>query len=338
MKLSRSRKGLRVAAATVAAVALAVSGCSSSGGAQETSSSQQAGGSGGAVNQGPKAYTIAVITHETPGDTFWDKIKAGVNSAASNHGITIKYSNDPTAAGQATLIQNAVDSKVDAIATTLVTPDALAPAVKAATDAGIPVVGFNSGIDQYKDLGALMYFGSDEALAGQAAGERATEAGAKKVLCIIQAEGSVALETRCAGVAQGAPGTENLQVNGADLSSVTSTITAKLQQDPTIDYVITLGAPIALAAIQAKDGAGSSAKVGTFDLNADAAQAIKDGNLEFSIDQQPYLQGYEAVDSLWLYLTNRNDLGGGKAVLTGPSFVDKTNIEAISSYADAGTR
>jgi simple sugar transport system substrate-binding protein len=337
MKLSRSRKGLRVAAATVAAVALAVSGCSSSGGAQETTAASS-GPAGGAVNQGPKAYTIAVITHETPGDTFWDKIKAGVNSAASNHGITIKYSNDPTAAGQATLIQNAVDSKVDAIATTLVTPDALAPAVKAATDAGIPVVGFNSGIDQYKDLGALMYFGSDEALAGQAAGERATEAGAKKVLCIIQAEGSVALETRCAGVAQGAPGTENLQVNGADLSSVTSTITAKLQQDPSIDFVVTLGAPIALAAIQAKDGAGSSAKVGTFDLNADAAKAIQDGTLEFSIDQQPYLQGYEAVDSLWLYLTNRNDLGGGKAVLTGPSFIDKTNIEAINTYAAAGTR
>ena len=338
MKLSGSRKGLRIAAAGVAAIALAVSGCSSSGGAQATSTAASSGGAAGGANVGPKNYTIAVITHETPGDTFWDKIKAGVNSAASNHGITIKYSNDPTAAGQATLIQNAVDSKVDAIATTLVTPDALAPAVKAATDAGIPVVGFNSGIDQYKDLGALMYFGSDEALAGQAAGERAAEAGAKHVLCVIQAEGSVALETRCAGVAQGAPGTENLQVNGADLSSVTSTITAKLQQDPSIDYVVTLGAPIALAAIQAKGSANSSAKVGTFDLNADAANAIKDGSLEFSIDQQPYLQGYEAVDSLWLYLTNRNDLGGGKAVLTGPSFVDKTNIDAIQTYAAAGTR
>ena len=45
-----------------------------------------------------------------------------------------------------------------------------------------------------------------------------------------------------------APGTENLQVNGTDIPSVTSTIEAKLQQDPSIDYVVTLGAPIALAA------------------------------------------------------------------------------------------
>ena len=51
----------------------------------------------------------------------------------------------------------------------------------------IPVVGFNSGIDQYKELGALMYFGSDENLAGETAGKRITEAGGKKPLCVIQA-------------------------------------------------------------------------------------------------------------------------------------------------------
>ena len=168
-----------------------------------------------------------------------------------------------------------------------------------------------------------MYFGSDETIAGKAVGERIAEAGAKHPLCVIQAAGSVALEARCAGVLAKAPGTENLQVNGArHRRSVTSTIQAKLQQDPSIDYVVTLGAPIALAAVQAASEASSKAKVVTFDLNADVAADIKDGNILFSVDQQPYLQGYEAVDSLWLYLTNRNVLGGGLPVLTGPSFVD----------------
>ena len=111
-----------------------------------------------------------MVTHETPGDTFWDKIKAGANQAAQNNGITLKYSNDPDPGKQATLIQNAVDSKVDGIATTLATPDALAGAVKSAGDAAIPVVAFNSGIDQYKQVGAQMYFGSDENLAGEATG------------------------------------------------------------------------------------------------------------------------------------------------------------------------
>ena len=329
-----STKKWLVPAATVAALVLA--GCTSSGGAPASSPASAA--NSGSANVGPKNYTIAVITHETPGNTFWDAIKEGAKSAAANHGIIIKYSNDPSAAGQATLIQNAIDSKVDGIATTLVTPDALAPAVKAAADAGIPLVAFNAGIDAYKDLGALMYFGSDEALAGEAAGKRAAAAGAKHVLCTIQESGSVALETRCAGVNKGAPGTENLQVNGSDLASVTSTITAKLQTDPTIDYIISLGTQYALAAVQSRTEANSSVPIATFDLNKDAVTAIKDGTLEFAVDQQPYLQSYEAVDSLWLYLTNGNDLGGGKAVLTGPTFVDSTNIDAIATYAANGTR
>jgi len=94
----------------------------------------------GAVADTPN-YTIAMITHETPGDTFWDKIKAGAQAAAAKDNITLKYSNDPQAVGQATLIQNAVDSEVDGIATTLVTPDALAGAVKTAVDARSPSSG-----------------------------------------------------------------------------------------------------------------------------------------------------------------------------------------------------
>ena len=144
----------------------------------------------------------------------------------------------------------------------------------------------------------------------------------------------MALETRCAGVKEGFANTENLQVNGADLPSVQSTIQAKLQQDKSITHIVTLGAPIALAGdLQAAGRRGQHRRRSiTFDLNKDAAQAIKDGKIEFSVDQQPYVQGYMAVEALWLNLTNGNDLGGGKPVLTGPSIVDKTNIDQILPY------
>ncbi|MFI5493811.1 substrate-binding domain-containing protein [Actinoplanes sp. NPDC051859] len=319
--------------ALTAVVALGLTACSG-GGREQTDSTT----GGGANAPGSSGYTIAFVTHETPGDTFWDKIKAGAEQAAKDQGVTLKYSNDPAADKQAVLIQNAVDSKVSGIATTLVTPNALAGAVKAATDAKIPVVGLNSGIDQYQQLGALMYFGSDENLAGQSAGQRIGQAGAKHPLCVIQAAGSVALEARCAGVKSAVPGTENIQVNGADDASVVSTLQAKLSQDKSIDYIITLGAPIAQDALKAKDASGSAAKLVTFDLNAETAQNIQDGKIEFSIDQQPYVQGYLAVTSLYLYLKNGNDIGGGKAVLTGPSFVDKNNIATILPFTKNNTR
>ena len=251
---------------------------------------------------------------------------------------TLKYSNDPDPAKQATLIQNAVDSKVDGIATTLATPDALKGAVQSAVTAKIPTVAFNSGIDQYKDTGALMYFGSDENLAGSSAGER------------IAADGAQAPALRHPGRRLGGPrgplrrceeqgaGTENIQVNGADDSSVVSALQAKLAADPSIDYIVTLGAPIALDALKAMDQAGSKAKLVTFDLNAEAAQAIKDGKIQFSIDQQPYVQGYLAVTSLYLNIKNGNDMGGGGPVLTGPSFVDSTNIDVILPFTKNNTR
>lgn len=332
MKLTRARRGGVVAA--VAALTMVLAACSEGG--EEDPADTGGGGGGGAGDD--SGYVIAMVTHETPGDTFWDKIRAGAEQAAANAGIELKYSNDPDPSKQATLIQNAVDSDVDGIATTLATPDALADSVQTAREAGIPVVAFNSGIDQYAEVGAQMYFGSDEALAGQTAGERIAEDGGQHPLCVIQAAGSVALETRCAGVKSAVPGTENIQVNGADDSAVVSSLQAKLAEDPSIDYIVTLGAPIALDALQSIEAADSDAKLITFDLNTDAAQRIKDGDILFSIDQQPYVQGYLAVQSLYLNLKNGNDIGGGQAVLTGPSFVDASNIDVILPFAENNTR
>jgi len=332
MTMRRTRGARLLAVAAV--VALGVTACS--GGGREKTDDTATGGGGNAA--GSSGYTIAFVTHETPGDTFWDKIKAGATQGAKDTGVTLKYSNDPAADKQAGLIQSAVDSKVNGIASTLVTPQALAGSVKAATDAKIPVVGFNSGIDDYKKLGALMYFGSDETLAGQSAGEKIAAAGGKHPLCVIQAAGSVALEARCAGVKAAVPGTENIQVNGADDAAVVSTLQAKLSQDKSIDYIVTLGAPIAADALKSMDAAASSAKLVTFDLNQEVAQSIQDKKIEFSIDQQPYVQGYLAVTSLYLYLKNGNDIGGGKPVLTGPSFVDATNIATILPFTKNNTR
>jgi simple sugar transport system substrate-binding protein len=139
-------------------------------------------------------------------------------------------------------------------------------------------------------------------------------------------------------VAKTSPGTEVLYVNGRDLPSVQQTIGAKLQQDTSVANVVALGADIALAAQQSIADAGSQAQVATFDLNADVAQQIQDGGIAFSVDQQPYVQGYMAVTSLWLNLTNGNDIGGGGPVLTGPSIVDQSNIGPVVEYTQNNTR
>jgi simple sugar transport system substrate-binding protein len=331
------RHAKRVTAiALAAAVVVAAAGCSSSGGkAAETGA---AGGAAAGKANTPK-ITIAMVTHGAPGDTFWDIIRKGATAAAAKDNVEFKYSSDPSSGNQANLIQSAIDSKVDGIAVTIPDPPAIEPAIKKAIAAGIPVVAFNAGIGAYESSGALSYFGSDESLAGETGGKRAAADGFKKVLCVVQFQGQVQLEARCDGVQKGFGGAyDKIYVNGADLPSVRSTIAAKLKQDPSIDFIVTLGAPIALNAIDAIKEAGSKVKVGTFDFNPQIPPKIQSGDLQFAIDQQPYLQGYESIDSLWLYKANGNILGGGRPTLTGPFLVDKKNIDFVGKFAAGGTR
>jgi simple sugar transport system substrate-binding protein len=327
----------KTAVAGLVTAALALTACSSSGGKQE----EDGGGGANAGVADTERFRIAMITHEAPGDAFWDRIRKGAEAAAAKDNIELIYSNDPQAPKQAELVQNAIDQGVDAIASTLSNPQAIGPVIKKASDAGIPVALFNAGLSDtvLEDTGALMYFGQDETIAGRAVGERLADDGAQNVMCVVQEQGQVQLEARCDGVQQGFGGqTTKLYVNGRNQPSVLSDIQAKLSQDTSIDRVVTLGADFALTALQSVEAAGSSAQVVTFDLNEDLVAKIASGEVAWAVDQQPYVQGYEAIDSLWLYLTNGNTLGGGRHVLTGPAFVDETNADVIAPYAERGTR
>ncbi len=147
-----------------------------------------------------KQMTVAMITHAQPGDTFWDIIRKGAEAAAKKDNIRLIYLADPTATKEAQLISNVVEQHVDGIALTLAFPDAEAPAVKAAQKAGIPIVGFNAGVGQWKSQDLLGYAGQDETVAGKAVGEQLNKEGAKNVVCLDQQQGAVQLEARCNGI------------------------------------------------------------------------------------------------------------------------------------------
>jgi simple sugar transport system substrate-binding protein len=334
--LPRSRRIVPVVA-VAAAAALTLAGCSSGSGGKKA---EEGAAEASAGKASTPRMTVAMVTHAPQGDTFWDIIRKGAETAAAKDNVKLIYSSDESAANQANLVQNAIDQKVDGIAVTLAKPDAMKAVVAKAVKAGIPVVGLNSGMDQWKEQGLLEFFGQDESVSGEAFGRKLNTTGAKHAICVVQVQGHVGLEQRCAGVKKTFKGkTDNLYVNGTDMPSVKSTITAKLKQDSSIDQVVTLGAPFALTAIQSISDASSKAKVATFDLNKDLTSAIEKGDIEFAVDQQPYLQGYLAVDALWLYKNNGNYMGGGEApVLTGPAFVDKSNVDTIAKFAAKGTR
>ncbi|WP_460095470.1 sugar ABC transporter substrate-binding protein [Streptomyces drozdowiczii] len=337
--MARVRTGVRAMGAVLAAVlGVSLMGCSSTGGKRAEERAAKAAAEGRAAVNTPR-WTFAMVTHSGDGDTFWDIVQKGAETAAKKDNINFVYSKNDEGQQQAQLVQAAIDKKVDGLIVTLAKPDAMKDVVAKAVRAGIPVITVNSGSAESKQYGALTHIGQDESIAGEAVGEELNKRGRKKALCILHEQGNVGHEQRCAGAKKTFDGTmQNLYVEGTNMPDVQASIEAKLQADKDIDAVVTLGAPFADAAVKAKQTAGSKAEIDTFDLNPKVAASLQSKTLGFAVDQQPYLQGYEAVDLLWLYRYNRNVLGGGRPVLTGPQIITSDDAAQLAEYADRGTR
>ncbi|WP_405900686.1 sugar ABC transporter substrate-binding protein [Streptomyces sp. NBC_00727] len=325
-------------AVLAAVLGVSLMGCSSTGGKRAEERAAKAAAEGRSAVNTPR-WTFAMVTHSGDGDTFWDIVQKGAEMAAKKDNINFVYSKNDEGQQQAQLVQAAIDKKVDGLIVTLAKPDAMKDVVAKAVRAGIPVITVNSGSAESKKYGALTHIGQDESIAGEAVGEELNKRGRKKALCILHEQGNVGHEQRCAGAKKTFDGQmQNLYVEGTNMPDVQSSIEAKLQSDKDIDAVVTLGAPFADAAVKAKQTAGSKAEIDTFDLNPKVAASLQSKTLGFAVDQQPYLQGYEAVDLLWLYRYNRNVLGGGRPVLTGPQIITSDDAAQLAEYADRGTR
>jgi len=252
-------------------------------------------------------YVFGLAVHDNPAESsFWGVVETGAKDAAKAMGSELK------------------------------------DAVKKAVDAGIPVITINSGVDVYKEFGAITHVGQTEFVAGQGAGEQFNAAGLSKALCVIHEEGNIGLEERCDGLEdtfQGDVERFNVATTGVrDIAGTLASIQDKLIADPDIDAILTLNPNIADAAMQAIEAVGGSQKLATFDLSPDVLEAIEAGKIMFAIDQQQYLQGYLPVVFLYLYNANLNTVGGGLPVLTGPGIVDASNAAAVKDLAAAGTR
>ncbi|ARZ67071.1 sugar ABC transporter substrate-binding protein [Streptomyces albireticuli] len=320
-----------------AVLGASLAGCSATGGKRAEERAAKAAQGRAAVDT-PR-WTFAMVTHSGDGDTFWDIVQSGAKQAAAKDNIKFLYAHDVEGNKQAQNVQAMIDQKVDGLIVTLAKPDAMKDVIAKAKKAGIPVITVNSGSEKSKEFGALTHIGQDEVIAGEAVGEQLNERGRKKAVCVLHEQGNVGHEQRCEGVKKSFKGElQNLYVEGTNMPNVQSSIEAKLQSDKDIDAVVTLGAPFAPTAVKAAEQAGSKAEVDTFDLNAKVAEALQSGKLGFAVDQDPYLQGYEAVDLLWLYRYNRDMLGGGRPVLTGPQIVTKDDAKILADFTKRGTR
>lgn len=284
--------------------------------------------------------TFHMVTHADDG-TFWSVVKKGAEDAADALGVDLVWSpsfNDPEK--QVQDIEAAIAAGTDGLAVSLASPEAVGPAAKAAADAGIPLYTINSGVNQYKDLGATTHVGQTEIVAGNGAGEFFNSLGATKVLCARQEQSNIGLEERCQGLGETFNGEVVSEFVGedGDPTGQEAAIAAILQADESIDGVLGTGPNVAVRAVDACVTAGRDCSIGGFDVSNDIIEKLESGDIDFTVDQQQYLQGYLPIVLLYLEVTNLNTAGGGLPILTGPGFVTTANVGEVKALVDAGTR
>jgi len=316
--------------AALVVVPLALAGCTSTNSTDSTGTAAPASG---------EKITIAVVTHGSPGDTFWDVVKSGAQQAGKDLGANITYQGDGDPVKQSQLIDAAVATHPDGLIVSMANPDGVKNAVEKAVAAGIPVITINSGLEKSKEFGAQTHVGQSEFIAGQGAGEKLATDGVTNVICVIHEAGNSGLEDRCKGAADTLGGTvNNVQVDISNTADAQNTIKSKLLADPSVDGVLTLNPSVAVAASQAITEAKSEVKLATFDVSEDVTKLIEDGKILFALDQQPYSQGYLPVVFLTLQKRNGDIVGGGQPVYSGPGFVTKDNAAEVAKFAKNGTR
>ncbi|MEP2640402.1 sugar ABC transporter substrate-binding protein [Roseobacter sp.] len=279
-----------------------------------------------------------LVSHAPDSDTWWNTIKNGIALAGEQVGADVEYRNPPTGdiADMARIIEQAAASQPDGIITTLADYDVLKGPISAAVDQGIDVIIMNTGSpDQARELGALMYVGQPEYDAGFAAGLRAKGEGVTNFLCVNHAIEQPTVGERCRGYADGL-GIDlgnAMMDSGKDPSEIKNKVLAYLSANPDVDGILTLGPVSADPTIAALEENGLAGEIhfGTFDLGQEIVKGIKDGVINWGIDQQPFLQAYMPV----VILANWDRYGvlPGNNINSGPGFVTKDGLTKVEAFA-----
>jgi simple sugar transport system substrate-binding protein len=300
----------------------------------------------------PNPISIITVFHSPPNNAFSSVIANGIKQAEADYkcyGVKTQFigtTNENDVPGAIQLIQAAIVKKPQGLVVTLPDPSAMTTVIKQAADAGIPVVAYNAGIAEYKKVGAMSFVGQDEVMAGYAHGQRLIGLGAKDVVCINDAPGNIALDQRCQGMlkafAEAKLKAKEITGSVSDTSVMDGAIRGALQADPKVDAAggSFCGSPepgIVYKAFKDAGKTNGSFHIGVFDLSETCIKMIKTGQLDFASSQAQFLQGYLPIEMLAIWHRFGVLPGAGAPVITGPTFVDKSNIGEYEQHINDKT-
>jgi simple sugar transport system substrate-binding protein len=350
---SRWRALTRRTALTGGAAGMAALLFQACGDDDDNGATAQGGGASADVFGFDRELNFVFVNHVTT-NPFFVPTKYAAEDACSLLGCKYQWTGSETSnvGEMVNAFNSAITAKADGIAVSLVDLKAFNGPVQKALDAGIPVVGYNADA---ADNPRLSYIGQDLFVSGQEMGKRIVDlVGSGPVALFIATPGSLNIQPRIDGAQDtikksGGGITTDVIATGAAVPKELSTIDAYYQGHKDVKgmFAVDAGSTQGLAQVIKKYNLrDNDVKGGGYDLTPVTQQLLADDQIDFTIDQQPYLQGFFPVLELYLYKVSET-LTGIADINTGLKFLDsktvvpynntKTRYEGTSSAAGVKT-
>ena len=329
--------GTGLVSATAAASAL-LTACTSASSSNGTVKITESGAAAVAGNF-PKtpSWKFWFVNHATTNE-FFTPTKYGYSDAAALLGLpTPNWGGDPNSneTNMINYMKSALSAKADGIALAAISQTAFTGVVSQAMDSGTPVITYNAdGIyaNGVPEIGTnrLAYVGQALYLSGEAMGEqiKTLVPGGGHIAIFIATPGTGNIQPRFDGAKAVLGSSYQIDEQGTTTVDATELSTIKsymLGHKSTLKgaFAVESGSTANLAAALA--GSGLSVPAGGFDTDPRTLNALQAGKINFTIFQDPYLQGFLPV--LYMYLYN---LSGGQLAPpdtdTGLTVLNKGNV------------
>jgi simple sugar transport system substrate-binding protein len=342
---SRLRAMTRRTALTGGAAGIAaaiITACGGGGGSTSSSTAQStsSGTSASGIFKSSGKLKFVFVNHVTT-NPFFVPTKYGAEDACKLLGCSYQWtgSQNSNVNEMVNAFNTAVTGGADGIAVALVDEKAFNSGTDAALKAKIPVVSYNA--DSASNA-RLSYIGQDLFVSGQEMGKRIADlVPSGDVALFIATPGQANIQPRIDGARQVLKSHSAIKphviTTGAALPAELSVIDSYATGHPDTKgyFAVDAGSTQGLAqTIQKRKLRDKDVKGGGYDLTPITQKLLAGDQIDFTIDQQPYLQGFLPVLQLYMYKVS-NSLSGIADVNTGLKFLDKTTV---APYNDTKSR
>jgi simple sugar transport system substrate-binding protein len=296
--------------------------------------SQALAASGSSIFGTSKKYHFVFVNHVTT-NPFFTPTQNGIADACALLGCTFQWTGSASSnvPQMVTAFNSAITAGADGIAACMIDPTAFTGPTAAAAAKKIPVLAYNAD----EPNGRLAYIGQDLFVSGVQMGAHIKKlVPSGNVALFIATPGSANIQPRIDGAISALKGSGTkykVVATGAALPQELTTIDTFWTGHSTYKGMFAVDGGSTQAVFQTIQKHGLRAKGvkgGGYDLTPITQQLLAAGQGDFTIDQQPYLQGFIPTLELYLYQASKH-LSGIADVNTGLKFLDKKTVVTYNS-------